>query len=1105
MMAQQPGQVDYVTLLAGLSDSDGERRKQAEEAYNSIPAKDRFSLLGAALCRKEIPETVRIFAAVLLRRLVIANWQEMQSSIPPQQLQFSCNELLNILKQSTNETKEIRDKMCQVIAVLGRNYLDESTQLNKWPEFIQFLFEMFKSPVTELNEAGYTIFSSNPEVLGQVNNQTAYIEQIHDCFIEGFNQKGKPTSFYVSLVAAASALIVSNASNKDCVKKLSTMSGHLVEIFRQVEDESIKEDICQHLIEVAEEAPLSLRPSITQIMQTCVDIMQKSNGLESDLRFSALELVVSIIENAPVMVKKRATQFIRPIVLSILNFMTSIDDDPEWYTSCSNDKDEDEPDAIGESALDRISNALGGKVLLPILLNDLTTMLTQPDWQSRHAALMAFSSAGEGCRDHLMRVLDRVVNGILNYLADPHPRVRHAACNAIGQMATDFQPEFENKFHEQVIPALCRLLVDFSNIRVQAHSACAMINFFEECPQEILARYLDPITEHIEMALSRYMSEGLPKEDTKLFVIENIIVALSSVADSSAESFIKYYEKFMPCLKFIIKTTTGATEKTEIDLRVLRGKAIECVSLIGMAVGKEKFCTDASDIMQMLLATQTGDLKLADDDPQLSYMMAAWARICRILGPDFQSYLPYVMEPVLRAASLKVEVALLNDEDRAAIENSSDWESVSVQDQTVGIRTAGLEDKATACSMLVCYARELKHGFVDYVERTAEVLIPLLKFPFHDDVRCAASEAMPYLLESTKPKGDQCVSALWNAIFENLIGALDVESDSSILNQLLESIGTCIETVGLSSMNPERHEKLSKKLTEQFKSHFEYLAEEFERRKDEDYETESECSDEDQDCLAGIASVIHSLFVVYKSDYLPYFQPHIEPIMKLSVNDQNIPGSNRQTAICIWDDVIEYTGQSSVNYQNFFLPLLSSGVLDKNKEIRQAALWGIGSLAQNNGLAFHEYFQSIIPGIVKMIGHPEARTEEYIMATENGISAICKILKYCPQIANHNDLLKCWVDWLPIWEDEDEVPVVMDYLLQLIEQNNPTVMGPNSSNLPRLVAIFAEVFARSVLEVNSEVGKKSISFLKQVHANPSVNSCLSTLTVPQQKAIQEVI
>lgn len=1101
---QQGNHIDYVALLGGLSDSDSDRRKQAEEVYNAIPAKERFSLLGAALCQRDLHEPVRVFAAILLRRLIISSWTDIETSIPPQQLLLSCNELLNVLRNSIHETVEVRDKICQVIAALSKNYLNETTKINQWSEFINFFFELLRSPQIELRECGFKIFTSAPEVLGEVPNghstQTAYLDDMIACLAENFSIKGRSDSFYESLVASTSSLIISNASNKECIKKLSNFAPHLVETLRTVSEESTKDDICQHLIEVAEEAPLSLRPAITQLLQICVTTMTESDGLESDVRFSALELVVTLIENAPQMIKKRASIFIKPIVLRILAFMTSIDDDPEWYTSCTIDKDSDEPDAIGEAALDRVSNSLGGKILLPILMEELTLMLRKPEWQARHAALMAFSSAGEGCRTQLMIELNRIVSGILAFLDDPHPRVRHAACNAIGQMATDFAPDFENQFHSQVIPSLCRLLIDSTNIRVQAHSACAMINFFEQCPQEILSGYLDPITDHVQNALSCYMSEGIPKDEGKLFVVENIIVALSSVADSSAESFVKYYEKFMPCLKFIIKE---ATDKD--DLRLLRGKAIECVSLIGMAVGKEKFCSDASEVMQMLLATQTGDLKLADDDPQLSYMMAAWARICRILGPDFQSYLPYVMEPVLKAAALKVEIALLNDEDRAAIENSSDWQSVSVKDQAVGIRTAGLDDKATACSMLVCYARELKQGFVDYVERTAEVLVPLLKFPFHDDVRCAAAEAMPYLLESAKPKGEQCVMALWNAIFDNLIGALDMESEHSITNQLLDSMGSCIETIGTASMNPDRYTKLNAKLSEKFRTHFEMLAEEYECRKDEDYEAESECSDDEEDCLSGIASVTHSLFEVYKSDYLPFFQPLIEPLMKLSVNDQAIPWSNRQTALCIWDDLIEFTGQNSVNYQKFYLPLLTSGIVDKSKEIRQAALYGIGQLAQQTGATFLDYFQSVIPSIAQLINHPEARTDNFLMATENGIVAIGRILKYCPQTPNHQDLTKCWVDWLPIWEDEAEVPFVMEYLLELIEQNHPTVMGANSSNLPRLVAVVAEVFARTALEVNSEAGQKCVMFLKQIHANPSLNGCLGSLTMAQQKAVQEVL
>ena len=50
---------------------------------------------------------------------------------------------------------------------------------------------------------------------------------------------------------------------------------------------------------------------------------------------------------------------------------------------------------------------------------------------------------------------------------------------------------------------------------------------------------------------------------------------------------------------------------------MLRGKTIECISLIGLAVGTEKFSADASEVMEMLLKTQTGDTELSDDDPQV--------------------------------------------------------------------------------------------------------------------------------------------------------------------------------------------------------------------------------------------------------------------------------------------------------------------------------------------------------------------------------------------------------------------------------------------------------------------------------------------------------
>ncbi len=45
---------------------------------------------------------------------------------------------------------------------------------------------------------------------------------------------------------------------------------------------------------------------------------------------------------------------------------------------------------------------------------------------------------------------------------------------------------------------------------------------------------------------------------------------------------------------------------------------------------------------------------------QVSYMISAWARMCKIMGKDFEQYLPLVMGPVLKAASLKPDVMIVD-------------------------------------------------------------------------------------------------------------------------------------------------------------------------------------------------------------------------------------------------------------------------------------------------------------------------------------------------------------------------------------------------------------------------------------------------------------
>ena len=102
-------------------------------------------------------------------------------------------------------------------------------------------------------------------------------------------------------------------------------------------------------------------------------------------------------------------------------------------------------------------------------------------------------------------------------------------------------------------------------------------------------------------------------------------------------------------------------------LRLLCGRAIECVSLIGRAVGAEKFTQDISEVMDTLLTIQTE----GDDDPQLSYMISAWAWICQIDKSGFKSYLPFDMG--LKAAAMKTDPIYLGTDNLKSAKIDKNW------------------------------------------------------------------------------------------------------------------------------------------------------------------------------------------------------------------------------------------------------------------------------------------------------------------------------------------------------------------------------------------------------------------------------------------------
>ncbi|XP_036330351.1 importin-5 isoform X2 [Rhagoletis pomonella] len=1089
-------QVQFQQILNSLLSTDNDVRQQAEDAYNNLPRDVKVTHLLGTIHNGQQSEEARQMAAVLLRRLFTSEFTEFYKELPQESQAQLLQQILLAVQQEV--TPNLRRKICELVAEVARSLTDEDGN-NQWTDILQFLFQCANSPSAQLQESALRIFASVPSIFG--NQEAQYLDLIKQMLAKSLEPTADVEVRFQAVRAIGAFILHHDKDGESSVfKHFSDLLPRMIMITAESIEAQDDQSLLKLLIDMTETCPKFLRPQLENIFEMCMKVFATTD-VEDSWRHLVLEVMVSLSENAPAMVRKRAEKYIVTLIPLVLQMMTDLDEDEEWATSdVVTDDDNSDNNVIAESSLDRLACGLGGKTVLPHVMNALPNMLGHSDWKQRYAALMAISAIGEGCHKQMEAMLEQIMAGVLNFLRDPHPRVRYAACNAIGQMSTDFAPTFEKKFHEQVVPGLLSLLDDVQNPRVQAHAGAALVNFSEDCPKHILTRYLNGIMSKLENILNSKFKE-LVEKGNKL-VLEQVVTTIASVADTCEKEFVTYYDRLMPCLKFIIQNA-----KSE-DLRMLRGKTIECVSLIGLAVGREKFITDAGEVMDMLLKTHTeGDLP--DDDPQTSYLITAWARMCKILGKQFEQYLPLVMGPVMHTAAMKPEVALLDNDEVEDIEGDVDWSFINLgEQQNFAIRTAGMEEKASACEMLVCYARELKDGFADYAEEVVRLMVPMLKFYFHDGVRTAAAESLPYLLDCAKIKGPQYLEGMWLYICPELLKVIGTEPEADVQSELLNSLAKCIETLGPNCLNDEAMNQVLDIISKYMGEHFERADKRLQARTEEDYddgveEELAEQDDTDTYILSKVVDISHALFLTNKAQFLPYFDRIAPHFIKLL--EPNRSWSDRQWGVCAFDDVIEFCGPACAAYQQIFTPPLLQYVTDKSAEVRQAAAYGCGVLGQFGGEHFAVTCAQIIPLLVQVISDAKSREPENVNPTENAIAAVAKILKYnSSAIQNVDEIINLWFSWLPVTEDADEAPHIYGYMCDLIQANHPIILGNNNSNLPRIVSIIAQAFVTKVVAPLNDVGTRMLGIVKQVESNPDVfQACASILTPEQQYALQD--
>ncbi|KAF8395944.1 hypothetical protein HHK36_019900 [Tetracentron sinense] len=654
-----PDPAPFETLVSHLMSSGNEQRSQAETLFNLCKQNhpDELSLKLAHLLQSSPHVELRAMSAILLRKQLTRDDSYIWPRLSPSTQSALKSILLACVQRE--DAKTIWKKLCDTVSELASGILPD----NGWPELLPFIYQCVSSGSPRLQESALLMFAQLSQYIGDV--LIPHISSLHSVFLQCLASSSNSDVRIAALGAAINYIqCLSSSSDRDRFQDLlPLMMQTLTEALNRGQ-ESTAQEALELLIELAGTEPRFLRRQLVDVVGAMLQIAE-ADSLEEGTRHLAIEFVITLAEareRAPGMMRK-LPQFISRLFAILMKMLLDIEDDPAWHNAENEDEDAGETSNynVGQECLDRLSISLGGNTIVPVASELLPTYMAAPEWQKHHAALITLAQIAEGCSKVMIKNLEQVVSMVLNSFQDPHPRVRWAAINAIGQLSTDLGPELQVQYHQQVLPALAAAMDDFQNPRVQAHAASAVLNFSENCTPDILLAYLDGIVSKLLVLL----------QNGKQMVQEGALTALASVADSSQEHFQKYYDAVMPYLKAIL---VNATDKSN---RMLRAKSMECISLVGMAVGKDKFRDDAKQVMEVLMSLQGSQMET--DDPTTSYMLQAWARLCKCLGQDFLPYMSVVMPPLLQSAQLKPDVTITSADSDDDIDESDDerWAFVS--------------------------------------------------------------------------------------------------------------------------------------------------------------------------------------------------------------------------------------------------------------------------------------------------------------------------------------------------------------------------------------------------------------------------------------------
>lgn len=596
------------------------------------------------------PPAVRHVGGILLRKRLPGHYDKFDVTTRT----ALKAEILIVLAQEPD--RSVRNGMIGVAASLGK--LECTAGGTSWPELFQFIAAAGAEQQAEAREMAFGLLQEMTDTIG-THLKTQFLP-IAGLFANALVATEDP-KVQKAAVKSVGQLLSFLADEPDVDVFTGLIPAILEVASRNVQDDELMATVLDVLYDLAYSPSASVTAHMQPIVQFVLRCIQ-TQELDMGVRDSAALVIATMAESKPKTFGKEEamlSQILETLFTLIQNSPDSaagalFESNPAWREDLEGHDDQDFEDvdtptetSMAQGTLDMLACEIPQKYIFQPVVSRCVQRLNSPQPNIRKAGVACLGVIAEGCAEPLSDHLDELMPYVLQCAQDSDSQVRECACFCLGQISEHCQPDVLT-YSQQILPIVFNLLDD-KTVAVQATSCYVLEMFCERLEPEAVRPMLDSLVKKLAAML-----EGSDKRSVQ----EMAVAALAATAVAAEE-------EFTPYVGGVAALMTKCMTLSDENMFSLRGRALECMGHMAIAVGRETFRPYFQETMASACEGLTRD---STDLHEFAY--AVFANLSKVMKEEFAPALPELVPHLVTVIGT----------DEGSLEPAEDSEKVSTME-----------------------------------------------------------------------------------------------------------------------------------------------------------------------------------------------------------------------------------------------------------------------------------------------------------------------------------------------------------------------------------------------------------------------------------------